>query len=343
MTRETGYHWGRFSEEKLLQQSFSSLKLEMKRAPFWGWVEEFLLSLREEGFRFVPHLWIGEEWFSPDGVPGIAIPFYLCHPRLKRLHRRYLYHCEGGTREEFFSILRHEAGHAFETAYGWSRRKKWRTLFGNPNKPYPTTTYTPNPLSNRYVQNIKFWYAQSHPHEDFAETFAVCLRSETFWRRRYRHAPEALKKLEYVSELFDEARREKPKKNSRAQVDPIHRNTTTLGAFYEEQRAKYRMGEESSVDGTLLRLFVREGKRGVPKARTFLLRHRAEIRKRVGMWTNASPVLVEYLLEELAERAGEMNLVLGKSSQETLLDALCMLTHEVALLTAKNERIRVPF
>ena len=45
-------------------------------------------ELGEKGIRFRPHVWLSEEWFSPDGVPGIAIPFYLAHPRLIKLQNK---------------------------------------------------------------------------------------------------------------------------------------------------------------------------------------------------------------------------------------------------------------
>ena len=51
--------------------------------------------------------------------------------------------------------------------------------------------------------NLANWYAQSHPIEDFAETFAVWLRPGSRWRSRYADWP-ALRKLEYVDALMQE-------------------------------------------------------------------------------------------------------------------------------------------
>jgi hypothetical protein len=45
------------------------------------------------------------------------------------------------------------------------------------------------------------WYAQAHPDEDFAETFAVWLTPDLDWRARYR-GWKAIAKLEYVDELM---------------------------------------------------------------------------------------------------------------------------------------------
>ena len=49
--------------------------------------------------------------------------------------------------------------------------------------------------------HLPAWYAQAHPAEDFAETFAVWLTPRSQWRRRYRGWP-ALQKLEYIDELM---------------------------------------------------------------------------------------------------------------------------------------------
>ena len=51
--------------------------------------------------------------------------------------------------------------------------------------------------------HLDSWYAQSHPDEDFAETFAVWMNPESDWRPRYEGWP-ALKKLEYMDALMKE-------------------------------------------------------------------------------------------------------------------------------------------
>src|SRR5690606_22025626 len=138
----------------------------------------------------------------PDGVPGIAVPFYLAHPRLMRLERDLMLEAEGAHEGTCLRILRHEAGHAIDNAYRLHRRKRWRELFGSFSEPYPDA-YRPRPASRKYVQHLNGWYAQAHPAEDFAETFAVWMTPNYPWRRRYEGWP-ALEKLEYVDELMAE-------------------------------------------------------------------------------------------------------------------------------------------
>ena len=180
--------WTRLSDEQLLAMRFCDLKLRIERTPLAKRVRRLYRELDKRQIGFRPHVWLSEEWFSPDGVPGIAVPFYLAHPRLERLERRMMRNVEGGSAESAMRILRHEAGHAIDTAYRLRRRRRWREVFGPASLPYPDT-YKARPGSRRYVQHLGEWYAQSHPCEDFAETFAVWLKPNSAWRRTYAHWP----------------------------------------------------------------------------------------------------------------------------------------------------------
>ena len=162
--------------------------MQIQGTPLEGRIEKLYEELTARQLRFRPHCWLSEEWFSPDGTPGIAIPFYLAHPRLARLERKMMLEVEGGTNESCLKILRHEAGHALDTAYRLHRRQEYRRLFGRYSDPYPEF-YQPRPFSRRYVLHLDLWYAQSHPVEDFAETFAVWLRPLSRWRTQYKGWP----------------------------------------------------------------------------------------------------------------------------------------------------------
>ena len=163
-------------------------------------IHQLYAELEQKGIVFRPYFWISDEWFTPDGIPGIAIPFYLFHPRLARLEFDQMLEVEGGTPEWCMRILRHETGHAIDNAYRLRRKRKRQELFGRSSKPYPDY-YTPKPYSKSFVQHLDMWYAQSHPDEDFAETFAVWLDPNSTWQERYADWP-ALKKLEYIDALM---------------------------------------------------------------------------------------------------------------------------------------------
>ena len=219
-------------------KSCSSFASGTSASPSRGtWLEDCLGRLHDElgqrGLRVRPHAWIGEEWFTPDDTPGIAIPFYLAHPRLMRLERKQILDVEGGSVAECQRILRHEAGHVVQAAYRLQRRRRWQKLFGRSSIRYPRY-YRPDPTSRNYVQHLRLWYAQAHPDEDFAETFAVWLRPRSDWRKRYAGWP-ALAKLEYVDELMTEIAGERPMLHSRRMVDPISRIDRTLAEHYETQ------------------------------------------------------------------------------------------------------------
>ncbi|HKD52988.1 MAG TPA: hypothetical protein VKB72_02115, partial [Steroidobacteraceae bacterium] len=104
--------WVRLSDEELLRLRFCDLKLTIERSPVARHVRRLYAELDRRGVRMRPHVWLSEEWFSPDGVPGIAVPFYLAHRRLERLERRIMREAEGGNTRLLMRILRHEAGHA---------------------------------------------------------------------------------------------------------------------------------------------------------------------------------------------------------------------------------------
>jgi hypothetical protein len=207
------------SDEQLLGMRFCDLRLKMERTPLARRVRRLYRELDRRGITIRPHVWLSEEWFSPDGVPGIAAPFYLAHPRLERLERRMMRHVEGGSAESAMRILRHEAGHAIDTAYRLRRRKRWREVFGPATRQYPDS-YTARPGSRRYVQHLGDWYAQAHPCEDFAETFAVWLKPNSSWRRVYAHWP-AFKKIEFVDALLAEVRRGRAPVRNREVVEPL--------------------------------------------------------------------------------------------------------------------------
>ena len=178
------YHWSALPHDELLSVRLCDLDLTLTSTWVEKCIERLYAELDHRGIRLRPHVWISEEWFSPDGVAGIAVPFFLLHPRLMRLERRMMLEVEGGTRKQCMMLLRHEAGHAVQHAWALHRRRRWQQLFGLNSEPYPDS-YRPRPGSRKYVQHLDGWYAQSHPSEDFAETFAVWLSPRRKWQRRY--------------------------------------------------------------------------------------------------------------------------------------------------------------
>src|SRR5438105_12641228 len=211
--------WASWPDEKLLEMRMCDLGVSIEGTELEQRIAQVNAELDARGMVFRPHYWLSDDWFTPDGVPGIAIPFYLAHPRLAKLELTQMLEVEGGDPESCLRILRHEVGHALDNAYRLRRRRTRRRLFGNPGIEYPEY-YTPKPYSKSFVHHLDHWYAQSHPDEDFAETFAVWLDPQSLWATRYVGWP-AQRKLEYMDRLMRELARRRPDATSKRQVDPL--------------------------------------------------------------------------------------------------------------------------
>lgn len=328
MPPRRAHAWAKLPDEKLLDLRLRDLGLRLEDAPELAErVETVLEELREKGLRFRPHFWLGSEWFSPVGVPGVAIPFYLAHARLRRLERSIMLEVEGGTKRSCLRILRHEVGHAIQTAFALHRRASWRRAFGEHGKAYPDS-YRPRPYSKRYVLHIDNWYAQSHPDEDFAETFAVWLTPGSQWRKRYRGWP-ALRKLEAVDAMMADIAEKTPTARSRRRVDPVDGDGTTLRALYEEKRRRYAFGEPDVYDADLRKLFRGDPQdRSLETATRFLTRRRGELARLVGRWTGQHPYTVDQVLQIGIARCKEMGLraPAGVEDEALLREATALLT-----------------
>jgi Putative zinc-binding metallo-peptidase len=230
---------------------------------------------------------------------------------------------EGGTRETCMRILRHEAGHAIDTAYRLRRRKRFRELFGRSSATYPDV-YSPRPYSRRYVQHLEGWYAQAHPVEDFAETFAVWLTPGSNWRQRYQNWP-AMKKLRFVEEVMEEIRDQRPLVRSRERFHRLSTLATTLGEHYAERQVIYAGETPPEFDQLLRKLFSDEPRyRRNPTAASFLSGIRPEVRRMVSRWTGEYQYTLDQVLKDMILRCRELGLRLTTSERRARQEALVM-------------------
>ena len=301
--------WAHAADRELLETRLCDLKLSID-AEMQTRIDRLHEELAHRGLRrFRPHCWLSTEWFSPDGVPGIAIPFYLAHPRLIRLEKARMLSVEGGSEASFLRILRHEAGHCVSTAYRLHLRKTWRQHFGRFAEPYPEV-YRPRPSSRNFVVHLDWWYAQAHPAEDFAETFAVWLTPRSRWRSRYADWP-ALTKLEYVDQVMAELAESSapPPVRSRRHVEPISRDRRTLGEYYREKQLQYADDTPDLIEEELQRIFSAEDRHAHrPTAASFLRQVRGEVRREVADATGLHAYSVDQILREMIDRCREMKL-----------------------------------
>lgn len=317
--------WTSFSDEQLLDTRFCDLPITIAGS----WLEERIAALYDElaarGLTFRPHFWLSSEWFSPDGVPGVAIPFYLAHPRLMKLENAQMLEVEGGEPEWCMKIMRHEAGHAFDNAYDLRKRRTRLKLFGSPKQDYPDF-YLPRPYSKSFVLHLDSWYAQSHPDEDFAETFAVWMSPHGDWRNRYHDWP-ALKKLEYIDRLMADVAGRKPVTNSRREVEPLRSLKGTLRAHYKDKREHYGIEYPNFTDRDLRKLFSDDTAFAKNKsAAVFIQRVRRSVRRTVADWTGSYQYTIDQVIEDMIARCRKLKLRLKYPEERTQLDFTIVLT-----------------
>ena len=317
--------WASYSDDQLLQVRMCDLGVTLAGTDLELRIAQIGAELDARGLAFRPHYWLADEWFTPDGIPGVAVPFYLAHPRLARLELAQMLEVEGGDPESFLRILRHEVGHAIDNAYRLRRRPTRRRLFGSPTTEYPEY-YTPKPYSKSFVQHLDHWYAQSHPDEDFAETFAVWLDPASMWATRYAGWP-AQRKLEYMDRLMRALARLRPAVTSKRQVDPVSKLKKTLGEHYAKKREHYGLDHPDFYESDLRNLFSDAPQYAKnPSAARFLRRIRRDVRSRVASFTDSYQYTIDRLLEKIIERCRELNLRLTESEEESTADFMVFLT-----------------
>lgn len=317
------------SDEVLLSSRLCDLPLRLEGTLMQRRVQRLHRELQARGIVALPHAWLSEEFFNPDGVSGFAIPFYLAHPRLMRLERTQMLEVEGAGEAECRRIFRHEAGHTIDEAYGLSRRKNYRQLFGDPSAPYPKS-YKPRPDSRDYVINLSNWYAQAHPVEDFAETFAIWLNPHIDWRGDYQRWP-ALEKLEYVDDLMREIAGKAPITADKSEIEPLRELRHTLAEHYAEKRNYFAWNWPANYDQDLRRIFSDDPKDAeAPHATRFLRRVRSQLRARIAEGTGVHAYAVDQLLRQMIARAEKLGLRVIEAPAPTMEKLLVVLTMQTA-------------
>jgi hypothetical protein len=321
---QLGDGWADLSDEELLDVRLSDLPVTIE-----GTLAARIAQLRGEletrGLGFPLHFYLSDEWFTPNGATAIAIPFYLAHPRLEKLEEAQMLEVEGGEHEWCMRILRHEAGHAIDNAFRLRRRRQRQRTFGSPSKPYPEF-YTPKPYSKSFVLHLDSWYAQSHPDEDFAETFAVWLTPNSEWRQRYA-GWRALGKLEYMDALMESLRGVAPPVENPDEVDRLDTLRTTLRQHYRNKRRYYGVDYPNFYDRDLRRLFSDAPEYGnAITAAQFINRIRRSVRRVVSGWTGIYQYTIDQVLEDMIERCRELNLRLAVPEDQARQEFTVLLT-----------------
>jgi len=309
------------SEDDLLATRICDLKLRIAGTELEPRVAQLREELSAQGLAPQPACYLADEWLSPDGEPAIGIPFYLAHPRLKALEFRMMFEVEGGTTTSCMRLLRHEAGHALDHAHGISKLPEFRRVFGTLRVPYNPYFYYVDSESKRFVRNVPDNYAQCHPIEDFAESFAVWLNPGSQWRTRYRGWP-AMKKLLFVDRVAKRIAGKRPRRRSIALQAEARTLRSTLRSYYQRKFRLYQRGDLSFAARQLREIF-RPTRAAEPDgtASAFLRKYRRRLVDAVTGFSGEKESQVERVVDLLIGLCDEHRLVLRDGADTTLVNA----------------------
>lgn len=334
--------WADLGDEALLDKKISQLGLTLTGTPLQPLVQQLYDELTAKGLVFYPPCHVGDEWFVPVGIPAIFVPFFLTHERLRRLERTVMLEVEGESPEWFMRLMRHEAAHAYAYAYQLTRKRKWQRVFGLTSADTTPDTYRPRPYSHSYVVHLDDWYAQSHPDEDFAETFAVWLTPGLDWRERFK-GWKALQKLEYVEELMGSLAGRLPPYQPGYRAKDFDCLNIKLKTHYARKRKLYEDSYPDFYDRDLRALFTGAPDSGRPLlASRYLRARRRELLDAVCEPTNEKRYRVNKLLSRLIERCDQLGLHLPPAGPAPDLPVAAYITTLVMnyLFTGKFKRTK---
>lgn len=302
----------------LLERRISDLGLSITGTPVEPLVSRLYAELEAKGLGYRPPVFLTDEWGCPSETPIIGVPFYLADPDLRRLESEFAGQLE--SEEESLRFLRHEAGHAYNYAYRLYDRADWRQLFGPYSRPY-RDRFRVDPFSRQHVRHILGWYAQKHPDEDFAETFAVWLTPDLDWRAVYQGWP-ALAKLEYIERLAKDIAGTVPMAPAPTPDDlPVEHMHHTVAHHYAQAEPAFPLEDPAHFDGDLRNIFATPAEAPAGEAAAeFLRRHRGEIVTRIAYWTGESAHAVRAFVDLLRDRVAALNLVVRGLDASTLVE-----------------------
>lgn len=306
---------------ELLNTPINRLGLRIKGTIFEQAIATVRAELRKKGItKLEPEFYLSTGYGCITASPIIALGFYDCSDILKEVNRelRGWYYSEA----DVYNLLRHEIGHAFCYAYELYRRPEFCELFqveGDFFKTYPKgDDYDYNPRSKSYVNPSGDHYAQKHPDEDFAETFQVWLMPRSGWKRKYRHKPTALRKIEYVARVVEELGAQPPVVVNYPdwKDESVEDMKKSVAEFMGADPDHYRRNASGYVDPDIQALFRseprgisrRDLRKGFVRAEAWLRSQKLPLINRISYWTGVDAIVVRDLAEKLIHRARALDL-----------------------------------
>lgn len=319
----------------ILETRICDLQLKIESSPLEKHVKRLYRELERRVPAFHPACYLSDEWGCPSGEPVIGIPLYLSDARLAVLERE-LNDLEGP--REIMMYLRHEAGHAFNYAYELYRTPEWNELFGSFRRAY-RDDYRAAPFAPQFVTYLPGWYAQKHPDEDFAETFAVWLTPGSDWRRKYKNTP-ALAKLEYMERTARELRKRKPKRSKGTPDLTVDEMDYTVAEFYERTLEEQPAPAALPSDAELAEIFRSRlrGRKKLSPAASLVREHRKALADSISRWTSVQRPLIKRLIEDIESRLASQNIMADSRLATANLVDLAAYTAMLALNNLEQRR-----
>lgn len=312
---------------EVLDKRISDLGLAIEGSSLHRFVQQLYRELeRKKLTKFRPACYLSDEWGCPSGEPVIGIPFYLASPDLSLLEEDMN---DLESPREIMMYLRHEAGHAFNYAYRLHRTPQWKQLFGSFRRPY-RDNYRPIPFSRNYVRHLAGWYAQKHPDEDFAETFAVWLTPGSGWRKRYK-GWGAITKLRYMNRIARELGGIDPVRRRGVPDVTVDEMESTVAEFYRRSTEEVPLGD-LALDADLRDIFnASKRSKGSFPAQKLLHEHRKSVVDKISYWTGAQRPLIRKLIDVIVQRTGELALLAGRDRESEHLTNITVYATALAM------------
>jgi hypothetical protein len=326
-----------FQEGRLLSTPIRDLGLKIAGTPLEPILKEFRKELESVGIKKLkPHFYLSTEWGVPFNTISLAIPFYLARPDLIEVHAERVGHVEGVGRPEILRYLRHEMGHVVNYAYKLYEHDEWIKQFGSITQPY-VEEYRPQPFSRRYVRHLPGWYAQKHPDEDWAETFAVWMTPGKDWRATYANWATALAKVQYCDRTMKLLNEREPDVTATEADEDVSTLVESVEDFYKADDSDTE-APPPGLDGALLGIFEDYGEMAdktttAPRqpAADLMRRIERQVMDNVYRWTGHFPERTRRLVRHLAERAKQLRQVYPEDRETEATIAVTTLVASLAM------------